>query len=108
MERSFENVVLEVDAVDGYPKRKETAEVYSSYFYKSYSSNHTRKSQLSRCASTIISCYSVDYKNRYLVNSYKCLFGLNILEYTVPNVYVHYVGSLFTKNCHMGDVTSGS
>lgn len=25
MERSFENVVLEVDAVDGYPERKETA-----------------------------------------------------------------------------------
>lgn len=55
MERSFENFVVEVDAVDGYPERKETAEVYSSYFYKSYSSNHTRKAQLSRCASTTIS-----------------------------------------------------
>lgn len=56
MEMSFENVVLEVDAVYGYPERKETAEkVYSSYFYKSYISNHTRKAQLSRCASTIIS-----------------------------------------------------
>lgn len=33
MERSFENVVLEVDAVDGYAERMETAEGYSSYFY---------------------------------------------------------------------------
>lgn len=56
MERSFENVVLVVDAFDGYPERKESAEkVYSSYFYKSYSSNHTRKAQSSRCASTIVS-----------------------------------------------------
>lgn len=75
MERSFENVVLEVDAVDGYPEQKETAEVYSSYFYKSYSSNHTRKSQLSRCASTIISSVIL------------LITKIGTLS-TVPNVYL--------------------
>lgn len=77
MERSFENVVLEVDAVDGYLEWKETAEVYSSYFYKSYSSNHTRKSTIELvCKYNNIFCYYVDYKNRYYTLS------------TVPNVYL--------------------